>query len=64
MNKIDRVKRRIKRITIQLKPLEDRTEHLSKYGYWDVGFLKGQLSMLEDLLDDLQEGILYEKSEK
>ena len=46
--KLDLAKRR-------LQPLLDREEHLSKHGYWDIGYLKGQISVLEDWLDDLQE---------
>ena len=46
--KLDLAKRR-------LQPLLEREEHLSKHGYWDIGYLKGQISVLEDWLDDLQE---------
>ena len=38
-----------------LQPLLEREAHLSKHGYWDIGYLKGQISVLEDWLDDLQE---------
>ena len=46
--KLDLAKRR-------LQPLLEREEHLSKHGSWDIGYLKGQISVLEDWLDDLQE---------
>ena len=46
--KLDLAKRR-------LQPLLEREEHLSKHGYWDIGYLKGQISVLEDWLDELME---------
>ena len=46
--KLDLAKRR-------LQPLLEREEYLSKHGYWDIGYLKGQISVLEDWLDELTE---------
>ena len=51
----ERLQRSIKRTKQQLAQLEERKEHLSKYGYEDMGDLKGRLSVLEDWLDELTE---------
>lgn len=44
---------KINRAKLHLKHLEEREEHLSKYGYWDTGYLKGRISVLEDWLDEI-----------
>lgn len=49
------LERKIKRATERLKALEEREEHLSKYGYWDMGYLQGRLSVLQDWLDEIVE---------
>ena len=50
-----KLKRKIERVKRKLKSLEDREKYLSKYGYWDIGYLKGQISILEDWLDVIKE---------
>ena len=52
---IKQVERRLELAKKRLAPLLDREEHLSKHGYWDIGYLKGQISVLEDWLDELKE---------
>ena len=60
-----RIHRRIIRLKIQLNKLLEREEHLSKYGHWEIGYLKGQISVLEDWLDECMmiEGIEIEDEE-
>ena len=41
----------------QLAVLEERKSHLSQHGYWDMGYFKGQISVLEDWLDEEKERI-------
>lgn len=50
-----RLKRQIDRAKMQLTTLEERKSHLSKHGYWDMGYLEGKISVLEDWLDELAE---------
>ena len=38
-----------------LKQLQDRQENLSVWGYRDMGYYEGRLSVLEDLLDEIEE---------
>ena len=52
---IARLERSIKRTKQQLAQLEERKEHLSQYGYYDMGYLKGRLEVLEDWLDEMNE---------
>lgn len=52
-----KVERKINRAKEKLKLLEERKEHLSKHGYWEIGYLKGQISVLEDWLDEIRESI-------
>lgn len=52
---IKQIERRLELAKKRLDPLLDREEHLSKHGYWDIGYLKGQISVLEDWLDELKE---------
>lgn len=49
------LKRKINRAKEKLKSLEEREERLSKHGYWSIGYLKGQISILEDWLDEIKE---------
>lgn len=49
------LKRSIKRAKQKLTALEERKEHFSVHGYWDIGYLKGQISILEDWLDEIEE---------
>lgn len=49
------LERKIKRTMEMLKALEERKEHLSKHGYWDMGYLQGKLSVLQDWLDEMAE---------
>ena len=45
MNKIKRLERRIANAKMQLAALEERKSHLSQHGYWDMGYLKGKISV-------------------
>jgi hypothetical protein len=44
----ERLQRMIDRAQEKLKDLEERKESLSKHGYWDIGYFKGRISVLED----------------
>lgn len=52
---IRQIERKLELAKKRLAPLLDREEQLSKHGYWDIGYLKGQISVLEDWLDELKE---------
>ena len=49
------LERKISRAKEKLESLEEREEHLSKHGYWEIGYLKGQINVLEDWLDEIME---------
>lgn len=51
----ERLQRMIDRAKEKLKDLEERKESLSKHGYWDIGYFKGRISVLEDWIDDIRE---------
>ena len=50
-----RLERSIDRAKKQLAELEAREKHLSKHGYWEIGYFKGRISVLEDWLDEILE---------
>ena len=50
------IQRKLELAKRRLNPLLEREEHLSKHGFWEIGYLKGQISVLEDWLDELLEG--------
>ena len=52
---IRQIERKLDLARKRLAPLLDREEQLSKHGYWEIGYLKGQISVLEDWLDELKE---------
>ena len=45
----------IERNQVILKKLQDKQENLSVWGYRDMGYYEGRLSVLEDLLDEIEE---------
>lgn len=49
----ENLERTINRLKKDIQELEDKKDSLSKHGYWDLGYYKGQLSVLEMLLDEL-----------
>ena len=51
----ERLHRMIKRNKAHLKRLQDKQANLSVWGYRDMGYFEGRLSVLEDLLDELEE---------
>lgn len=51
----ERLQRSIKRAKEHLEQLQEREEHLSKWGYEEMGYYKGRLSVLEDWLDEMEE---------
>lgn len=55
MTKKEKIKRQIKRCQEKLDDLQSREECLSKYGYWDMGYFQGRISVLKDWLDELEE---------
>ena len=52
---IKKYKRQIERYKEKIKKLEIRKEHLSIFGYQEMGYFKGRLSAWEDMIDDLEE---------
>lgn len=51
----DKIRYMIKRSETHLKLLEDREDNLSKWGYESIGYYKGRISILEELLDLIEE---------
>ena len=49
------LERKINRRKEKLKQLEDNKENLSKHGYFNMGLLKGEIYVLEDWLDEINE---------
>lgn len=49
-----KMKRQIERNNAKIKVLEDKKEKLSIHGHFDLGYLKGVNSTLENILDDLE----------
>ncbi len=48
VHKIDRTRKKI-------EDYESRKENLSIHGYWSLGYQEGRLSVLEDLMDEIEE---------
>ncbi len=51
----ERVEHQIKRAQNSIEKLEMDQENLNEHGYWSRGYWKGRLSVLEDLLDNMNE---------
>lgn len=51
----ERILRMIKRNKAHLKQLQDKQANLSVWGYRDMGYFEGRLSVLEDLLNEIEE---------
>jgi hypothetical protein len=51
----ERLPHMIKRHQAMLKQLKDKQDNLSVWGYRDMGYYEGRLSVLEDLLDEMEE---------
>ena len=51
----NRLKHTIERERMLLKKLKDNISNLSVWGYRDMGYYQGRLSVLEDLLDEMEE---------
>lgn len=51
----ERLPHMIKHYRAILKQLQDEQENLSVWGYRDMGYYEGRLSVLEDLLDEIEE---------
>jgi hypothetical protein len=51
----ERLPHMIKRNQAMLKQLKDKQDNLSVWGYRDMGYYEGRLSVLEDLLDEMEE---------
>ena len=51
---IRRYRRQIPRLRTQIEKLEAREENLSVYGHRDLGYFRGRLSAMEDIVDDLR----------
>lgn len=55
---IKKLERKLKRLQSRLESydLDKPSERYNYFGGWSVGYIQGQISMLEDLLDDIQDG--------
>ena len=51
----ERLSHMIERNRAMLKQLKDGQDSLSIWGYRDIGYYEGRLSVLEDLLDEIEE---------
>ena len=49
------LERQIKRLQKHIEYLEERKDNLSVHGYWELGYYRGQLSIVEDWLDSIIE---------
>lgn len=49
------VQRRLKRAREKLEAVMAKEDCLSKHGFWDMGCLRGEISVLEDWLDELND---------
>lgn len=49
------LQRQIKKAKARVEELEARKDKLSTNGYWELGYFKGRLNVLEDWLDELTE---------
>lgn len=49
------LRRQIERIKERIQDYESRKERLSVHGYWDLGYCKGKLTVMEDWLDSILE---------
>lgn len=49
-----RLKHTVERERILLQKLKDNVDNLSAWGYRDMGYYQGRLSVLEDLLDEME----------
>ena len=49
------LKRQIERIKKRIQNYEERKENLSVHGYWDFGYYRGKLAVMEDWLDAIRE---------
>lgn len=49
------IKHKIERTQDRIDDLKLREENLSKHGHWSLGYFEGRLSVLEDLLDEIEE---------
>ena len=52
---IKRLKRRLKRAEQRYYKLKVREKHLNKYGQWELGYWQGQIAILEDCIEELEE---------
>lgn len=59
-----KIKHKIDRTKKKIEDLETRKQDLSKHGYWSLGYWEGRLSVLEDLLDEMEESDNEENKEK
>lgn len=50
-----RIEHMIEREKKRMQPLIEHFEDLSKWGLWTIGYCKGRIALLEDLLYELEE---------
>ena len=51
---IRKIKHKIERYSKRIENYEKGKETLSKHGYWSLGYFQGRLSLLEEILDELE----------
>lgn len=49
------IERMIERDKKRMQPLIDNFADLSKWGLWTIGYCQGRMSILEDMLDEIEE---------
>ena len=50
----ERIERAIEREMQRMTPLINHKEDLSQFGYWTIGYCQGRISLLEELLDEME----------
>ena len=52
---VTRIKHRIERCSKRIEEYAKQKENLSIHGYWSLGYFEGRKSVLEEILDELNE---------
>ena len=48
------IERAIEREMQRMAPLINHKEDLSQFGHWTIGYCQGRISLLEELLDEME----------
>lgn len=52
---VTRIKHKIEKYSKRIEDYENRKENLSIHGHWSLGYFEGRKSILEEILDELNE---------